>query len=102
MDEATILASSSSCIDPSKFTEHLTHRHNCIISHPINPPHLVPLVEVIPAPWTAPQVTTVTLELMRMMGQSPIVVKKVMNGFVINRLQYALIMEAWRLVEVIC
>lgn len=100
MGETTILASSTSCIDPAKFTERLTHRHNCIVAHPTNPPHLVPLVEVIPAPWTTHQVTTVTLELMQKVGQSPIVVKKVINGFVANRLQYALIMEAWRLVEV--
>ena len=99
--ETTIMASSTSCIDPAKFTEKLTHRQNCIVAHPTNPPHLVPLVEVIPAPWTTHQVTTVTLDLMRGVGQSPIVVKKVMNGFVTNRLQYALIMEAWRLVEVI-
>lgn len=77
------------------------HRQNCIVAHPINPPHLVPLVEVIPAPWTAHQVTMATLDLMQRVGQSPIVVKKAINGFVFNRLQYALIMEAWRLVEVI-
>lgn len=101
MGESTIIASSTSCIDPAKFTGQLTHRQNCIVAHPTNPPHLVPLVEVIPTPWTADQVTTTTLDLMQRVGQSPIVVKKVINGFVLNRLQYALIMEAWRLVEVI-
>src|SRR5690606_15389325 len=56
MDEAadpdTILASSTSGIPASSFTENLKGRSRCLVGHPINPPSVVPLVELIPAPWT--------------------------------------------------
>ena len=57
-------------------------------------------MEIVPAPWTEESVIERTMQLMRELGQSPVKLKKEVNGFIINRLQYALIMEAWRLVEV--
>lgn len=66
----------------------------------INPPYYVPLVEVVPAPWTDSKVVDQTVALMKDIGQSPVITKKEVNGFILNRLQYAVIMEAWRLVEV--
>eukprot|EP00112_Aurelia_sp_Birch-Aquarium-sp1_P023394 Seg696.1 transcript_id=Seg696.1/GoldUCD/mRNA.D3Y31 product=Lambda-crystallin protein_id=Seg696.1/GoldUCD/D3Y31 len=99
VDEGTIIASSTSCLMPSLFTEDLPNRYHCIVAHPVNPPHLVPLVELIPSPWTDPEVIETTKKLMIGIGQSPVVAKKEVNGFILNRLQYALLMEAWRLVE---
>ena len=49
----TILASSTSGIPASAFTEHLPGRARCLVAHPVNPPYLIPLVEICPAPWTA-------------------------------------------------
>jgi L-gulonate 3-dehydrogenase len=98
-DGSVIMASSTSCIVPSKFTSELKHRAQCIVAHPINPPHYIPLVEVIPAPWTSDEVVMTTMAMMKELGQSPIRAKKEINGFILNRLQYALIMEGWRLVE---
>lgn len=66
----------------------------------INPPYYVPLVEVVPAPWTHSKVVDQTVALMKDIGQSPVITKREVNGFILNRLQYAVIMEAWRLVEV--
>jgi len=54
----------------------------------------------VPAPWTDSKVVDQTVALMKDIGQSPVVIKKEVNGFILNRLQYAVIMEAWRLVEV--
>ncbi|MGH6937841.1 3-hydroxyacyl-CoA dehydrogenase [Hypericibacter sp.] len=93
-----ILASSTSAILPSKFTETLKGRHRCVVVHPINPPYLVPAVEVVPAPWTAQATVDRTAKFMRELGQAPIVMKRELDGFVMNRMQGALLQEAFRLV----
>ena len=51
-----ILASSTSNIKCSLWSEHLKHRDRCLVAHPINPPHLIPAVELVPAPWTLPSI----------------------------------------------
>jgi 3-hydroxyacyl-CoA dehydrogenase len=94
-----ILASSTSTIPASEISEQLPGRHRCLVAHPVNPPHIVPLVEVAPAPWTAPEVTSRTRALHEQVGQVPILVNREVPGFVVNRLQAALLMEAWRLVK---
>ena len=93
-----VLASSSSAILPSKFTEHLKGRARCLVVHPINPPYLVPAAEVVPAPWTDQAVVDRTREFLISAGHAPIVMKKELDGFVMNRLQAALLEEAFRLV----
>ena len=92
-----ILASSTSGIPASAFTEHLKHRERCLVAHPVNPPYLVPLVELCPAPWTSPAAVEKTRALMVQAGQVPATVKKEMDGFALNRLQGALLAEAFRL-----
>ena len=94
----TILASSTSAIVASRFTENLKGRARCLVGHPVNPPHLVPLVELCGAPWTSPDVVTRAREIYRAIGQVPVTVNKEINGFVLNRLQGALLAEAFRLV----
>jgi L-gulonate 3-dehydrogenase len=93
------LASSTSGIPASAFTEGLAGRARCLVAHPINPPYLVPLVELCPAPWTDPAVVDRTFELMRAAGQSPIRLRKEIRGFVVNPMQGALIGAALKLVE---
>ncbi|MES1150719.1 MAG: 3-hydroxyacyl-CoA dehydrogenase, partial [Dongia sp.] len=94
----TVLASSTSAILPSKFTEHLKGRGRCLVMHPINPPYLIPAVEIVPAPWTAPETVEKTRLLAVASGQAPIVMKRELDGFVMNRMQGALLEEAFRLV----
>nr|XP_031540550.1 lambda-crystallin homolog isoform X4 [Vicugna pacos] len=65
----------------------------------VNPPYHVPLVELVPHPETAPATVDRTHALMRKIGQSPVRIMKEIDGFALNRLQYAVISEAWRLVE---
>ena len=95
----TVLASSTSGIPASKFTEGLADRQRCLVAHPINPPHIIPLVEIVPAPWTDPDAVTRTRALMEAVGQSPISTTREVNGFIVNRLQGALLGEAFRLVQ---
>ncbi|MDD1783177.1 3-hydroxyacyl-CoA dehydrogenase [Enterovibrio sp. ZSDZ35] len=97
--EDVILASSSSSIPCSAFSEALGHRAQCLIAHPVNPPHLIPLVEMVPAPWTNASVTEKATLLMNDIGQTPVVVNKEIEGFILNRLQGALLNEAWWLYQ---
>ena len=96
--EGAILASSSSSIVCSLFTEALPGRHRCLIAHPLNPPHLAPLVELCGAPWTSSQTIAAAKAIYEDAGQVPIVITKEIEGFVLNRLQAALLAEALRLV----
>jgi L-gulonate 3-dehydrogenase len=95
----TILASSTSGIPASSFTAELEGRARCLVGHPINPPSIVPLVELVPAPWTDPAVVERARALYERAGQVPIVVQREIQGFIVNRLQGALLSEAFRLVE---
>ena len=93
----TILASSTSGLPASQWSAGLVGRARCLVAHPVNPPHLVPLVELSPAPWTAPEVVARTFSLHEAAGQVPILVRKEILGFLLNRLQGALLAEAFRL-----
>ena len=73
-------------------------RHRCLVVHPINPPYLIPAAEVVPAPWTAPEVVERTRAFLVAAGQAPIVMKRELDGFIMNRMQGALLEEAFRLV----
>jgi L-gulonate 3-dehydrogenase len=95
---AAVLASSSSAIVPSRFTEQLAGRRRCLVVHPLNPPYLIPAAEVVPAPWTDPAIVARTADFLRAAGHAPIVMKRELDGFVMNRLQGALLEEAFRLV----
>ena len=93
-----LLVSSTSAITASRFTETLPGRARCLVGHPVNPPHLIPLVELCGAPWTAPETIDRAREIYAEIGQVPVTVNREINGFVLNRLQGALLAEAFRLV----
>jgi 3-hydroxyacyl-CoA dehydrogenase len=93
-----VLASSTSAIPASRFTEALPGRARCLVAHPVNPPHLVPIVELCGAPWTSPATIEKALAVYTEVGQVPIVVRRELDGFILNRLQGALLSEAMRLV----
>ncbi len=93
-----LLVSSTSAIVASLFTENLPGRARCLVGHPVNPPHLIPLVELCGAPWTSPEAVTRARAIYEEIGQVPITVKKEADGFILNRLQGALLAEAFRLV----
>jgi L-gulonate 3-dehydrogenase len=93
-----ILASSTSTIVASLFTESLAGRHRCLVAHPVNPPHLVPLVELVGAPWTADETVARAKAIYESVEQVPIVARREIDGFILNRLQAVLLSEAFRLV----
>lgn len=95
----TILASSSSGIVASAFTDHLRHPERCLVAHPVNPPYLIPLVELCPAPGTEAGVVEAARAFLERVGQAPILVRSEVRGFALNRLQGALLNEALRLYE---
>ena len=94
-----VLASSTSAIVASQFTEHLKGRARCLVGHPVNPPHLVPVVEICGAPWTSDAAKARAREVYAGIGQVPVTVQKEIDGFILNRLQAALLSEAFRLVQ---
>lgn len=95
----TLVGSSSSGIPASAFTGHIACRDRCLIAHPVNPPYLIPVVELVPAPWTAPETVRSVRTFMERVGQEPVEMSREIEGFILNRLQGVLLMEAWRLVE---
>ncbi|MER9137043.1 3-hydroxyacyl-CoA dehydrogenase [Mesorhizobium sp. M0830] len=97
-DPQTIIASSTSALLPSKFTDHLQGRHRCLVVHPINPPYLIPAAEIVPAPWTSAETLERTRAFLIDAGHAPLVMKRELDGFIMNRLQGALLEEAFRLV----
>jgi L-gulonate 3-dehydrogenase len=93
----TLVGSSSSGIPASAFTADLTNRDRFFVVHPVNPPHLIPVVEIVPAPWSDAAHIPLLRALMESIGQEPMTVTREIEGFILNRLQGALLNEAFAL-----
>lgn len=93
------LASSSSFLPASAFAAELPGRARCLVAHPGNPPHLLPAVELVPAPFTDPGVVDRLATLLEAVGMSAVRLRREVDGFVFNRLQGALLREAYHLVR---
>lgn len=97
--EKAVLASNTSVIQITKIMEGLKLRGRALGTHWWNPPHMIPLVEVIKTEWTAPEVAQGMMALLTSAGKTPVMVEKDVPGFIGNRLQHALWREAVSLVE---
>ena len=97
--ERAILASNTSGLMPDSFAPETERRDRVLVTHYANPPHLVPLVEVVPASATSDAALQAACSLLERAGKRPVVVRKQVPGFVLNRLQFALLREALWLVE---
>lgn len=93
-----IISSSTSAILPSILFSTLKTRRRCIVSHPMNPPHLAPIVELCGGAFTDPQVIAAARSFMAGCGMSPVTVNREIDGFILNRLQLAVLNEAFRLI----
>lgn len=94
-----ILASSTSGLPASTFTEGMAGRARCLVAHPVNPPSLVPLVELCGAPWTSQDTMERARAIYEGAKQKPVTVNREISGFLLNRLQGALLDEALSLYE---
>ena len=94
----TVIATSSSGLLISRVSAKCKHPERCVIGHPFNPPHLIPLVEVVGGGKTSPDAVTKAMNFYREIGKHPIHIKKEVRGHAANRLQVALWREAIHLV----
>ena len=97
-DPTAILGSSTSAIDMTEIAAGLPGARRCIVAHPVNPPHVVPVVEVLPGKETDPEVVQQTCAFLKEVGQTPVLMNFYVPGFLLNRMQAALIKEAINLV----
>ncbi|MEO9279053.1 3-hydroxyacyl-CoA dehydrogenase NAD-binding domain-containing protein [Acinetobacter sp. WA-87] len=97
--EKTLIASSSSGLKVSDFQKEAAHPERILLGHPFNPPHLLPLVEIVGGNLTAPQFLKRASEFYQRLGKHPIILNKEVKGHVANRLQAALWREAFSLVK---
>jgi len=94
-----VIASASSAITASEFAGSVAGRDRCLVAHPGNPPFLLPVVEIVPAPFTSPRAVEAASSILAAAGMSPVRLRKEVKGFVFNRLQGALLREAYCLVR---
>jgi 3-hydroxyacyl-CoA dehydrogenase len=94
-----VLASSCSAIPGSEFLADIPGRARCLIAHPANPPYLMPVVELVPTRFTSDETVERCSGLMAEVGQVPVLLKKEIPGFVMNRLQAGVVCEAMHLVH---
>lgn len=103
MDDATpidsLIASSSSGITMDVMQSLCKHPERCVVGHPFNPPHVVPLVEVVGGAMTSPTALEQAMSFYAAIGRKPILLRKALPGHVANRLQAALYREVAYLVQ---
>jgi len=95
----SILASSSSGLLMTEIQKVTKRPERCLVAHPFNPPHLIPLVELVPGEKTSSETVKIVYDFMREIGKVPVVVKKEVTGYIANRLATALWREAIDLVD---
>jgi L-gulonate 3-dehydrogenase len=94
-----VLASSSSALTVSSFADALPGRARCLVAHPGNPPYLISVIEIVAAPFTSSETVARANALYEEAGMSAVQVTKEIEGFIFNRLQGALLREAYCLVR---
>ena len=94
-----LVTSNTSGLQPSVLSARMTHPERFMVTHFWSPPHLIPLVEVVPSPKTDRGALDIVFALLKRVGHRPVLVRREVAGFIGNRLQYALLREALALVQ---
>ncbi|MBL8959285.1 MAG: 3-hydroxyacyl-CoA dehydrogenase [Gemmatimonadetes bacterium] len=94
-----ILASSTSTLDMTEIARGLRGAGRCVVAHPVNPPHVVPAVDLLGGVATEPEVLARATDFLRAVGQTPVVLRRYVPGFLLNRMQAALVREAISLLD---
>ena len=89
-----ILASSTSAMLMTEIQKATTHPERCVVAHPYNPPHIVPLVEIVPGEATSAETVAVARDFMSSMGRVPVVARKECRGHIVNHMQAVIYREA--------
>ena len=97
-DARAVLASSTASLDMTTITDGLGGAGRCLVAHPVNPPHVIPLVEVLGGQQTDPLVVRRAIRFLERVGQTPVLLRRYVPGFLVSRLQAALLREALHLV----
>jgi len=92
VDADSLVTSSSSGLLPSDIFARCRRQDRCLVAHPLNPPELIPLVEVVPSPRTGPPAITRTHDYLQSLGRMPIMIRKEVPGYVVGRVAAAV----WR------
>ena len=93
------IASSTSGIPASLYARDVKGQYRCLVAHPINPPHLIPAVEIVPALFTSTAIIEAVKDIIISIDKEPLELNKEIPGFVVNRLQGALLNEAFKLLK---
>ena len=94
-----VLASSASGLLMTEIQRVTTRPERCVLVHPMLPPHLIPTVEIVGGDQTSRETVQAARQFMERMGRSPVVLKREIPGYIVNRLQAALLREAIDLVD---
>lgn len=99
VDESTILASNSSSYPISQTAERLVHPERAVVTHWFNPPHVIPLVEVVGGEATSAETVETACRLLEGIGKMAVRVNRELPGFLVNRIQVAMMREVWDLLD---
>lgn len=99
ISEETILASNTSTFPMTEMSRGLRHPERTLVTHWFNPPHIIPLVEVVPGRGTSEETVRKAMDLLERNGKLAIRLHKEVPGFLVNRIQAAVFREIWDLVE---
>jgi L-gulonate 3-dehydrogenase len=97
--QGTILATASSAITMSQILPDQALQSRCLVAHPVNPPAVLRLIELVPAPGTLPSVIDAASQIFSAVGFEPVILRHEVEGFLLNRLQSTVLREAYRLIS---